>query len=163
MARTPLGKTFIDPTRKNLFIDSCAFDTDMVTEKNAAMELQELFDKEIINLQLANSTKIEIDHPNTPGIKKLLASRMIYSLKTQMTPEEQNEKLKIYTILTGNSKKEKMKMDAENVFQASKYCAFLVTTDKRIIKKRNELQKVSSVLIVKPSELINQIKKVINA
>lgn len=34
--------------------------------------------------------------------------------------------------------------DAENIFEASKYCSFFVTTDTRIIKKRNELQKVSS-------------------
>jgi hypothetical protein len=163
MTRIPFGKTFIDPTRRNIFIDSCVFDTDMENEKIAAMQLLDLFEKEIIYLQLAHSTKNEISHPSTPGFKNLLANQMVYSIKTQRTQEQQKEKLLIYKILTGNSKKEKMKMDAENVFEASIYCAFFVTTDKRIIKKRNELQKVGSAIIVKPSELINKINQAINA
>ncbi len=161
MTRIPLGKTFIDPTRRNIFIDSCVLDTDMETEKNATRQLLYLFDKEKIYLQLAHSTKKEISHPNTPAIKKLLASQMVYSLKTQMTQNQQREKLLIYEILTGNSKKEKMKMDAENVFEASKYCAFFVTPDTRIIKKRLKLQEVSSAIIVKPSELMKQINQTI--
>ena len=50
---------------------------------------------------------------------------------------------------------EKMKKDAEHVFEAGKYCGYFVTPDERILKKEPELEAICFATIVKPSELLD--------
>jgi len=44
--------------------------------------------------------------------------------------------------------------DADHVFEASKYCGYFITTDKRILNKKDELERICSAIIVKPSEFL---------
>lgn len=61
----------------------------------------------------------------------------------------------IWDVLTGNGKPEKMKADAEHVFEASKYGSYFITTDRRILDKRDDLSKIGvSCWIILPSELL---------
>jgi uncharacterized protein with PIN domain len=79
---------------------------------------------------------------------------LIYTIETSLTSDEQSGKAKILRILAGNGKPEKMAKDAEHVFEADKYGSYFVTTDERILKKREELKDIVSVHILKPSELL---------
>ena len=52
-----------------------------------------------------------------------------------------------------------MLKDAEHVFEAQKYGVFFVTTDKRILKKRIELEELCGVVVLLPSEILSRISE----
>ena len=68
--------------------------------------------------------------------------------------DERDRKGKILKILAGNGKPENMVRDAEHVFEADKYSSYFVTTDERLLKKKEELKDVVSLHILKPNELL---------
>ncbi len=163
MRRKPLGYRPIDPRVTTIFIDSCAFDPKYWPEDQAALDLFKLSEKGELILNIAHSTQKEIEHPNTPGWVKREANKVIYTIKTSLTSDELNRKAMILRILAGNGKPENMVKDAEHVFEADKYSSYFVTTDERILKKKEELQDVVSVHILKPSELLEIINSYKNS
>ena len=124
------------------------------------MASQELLDNPKLNLVIAHSTMKEIEHPNTPNHVKALAQDRIFTIPTSLTDIEFRIKQAIWDILTGNGKPENMKADAEHVFEAHKYASYFITTDDRILKKREELEKMGmSCWILSPSELVTIVNK----
>jgi len=141
----------VNPFHTNIMIDSCAFDPKYSPESEASEELLGNNDLSII---VTHSNLKEIEHPNTPKRVKDLARSRVYTIQQTLTAKEIQTKSAIHQILTGNGKPEKMAQDAEHVFESQKYGGLFVTTDSRILSKRNELQKVSNAHILKPSELL---------
>lgn len=152
MPRVPFGRSFLDPRRANNFLDSCAFDPKYAPEHDAAQAIRALGNEAQVILNLAHSNQKEIDHPNTPEGVKLEAAGMIFTLETSLTPDEIARKAKIHAVLTGNGKPDKYAADAAHVFEAGKYGGYFITTDERIIGKRDELRQVSPATILRPSE-----------
>lgn len=152
--RTPLGYSPPDPRYKTNFMDSCAFDPKYSPENGASLRIFSLYEEETIVLIVAHSTIKEIEHPNTPAWVKNEAGAMIYTISTGLTEQEVTEQETILRILTGNGKSEKMKKDADHIFEASKYCGYFITTDKRILKKKDDLHAHCAAIIVKPSEFL---------
>ena len=101
----------------------------------------------------------EAEHPNAPARVKEEALTKIFTIETNLVPEESQWKQNIWDILTGNGKPEKMKQDANHVFEAHKYSGYFVNTDARIINKRRELHRICNAIIVKPCELLAFIKE----
>jgi hypothetical protein len=145
----------INPYISNIMVDSCAFDPKYDPEDKAS---EALFKNDRLNLIVTHSNLKEIDHPNTPNWVKKEASCRLYTIETSLNDDEEARKKKIHEILTGNGKPEKMKQDAEHVFESQKYGGYFVTTDARILSKRDELSKISNARIVKPSELLESIE-----
>ncbi|MDC0598464.1 hypothetical protein OAP18_01275 [Gammaproteobacteria bacterium] len=106
---------------------------------------------------VSSSTIKETEHPNTPEHVKEEASTKIFTIESNLVSEEHKTKTEIWRILTGNGKPEKMKQDAEHVFEAHKHGPYFVTTDNRILKLRNELKKICNACIVTPSEMVELI------
>lgn len=154
MLRKPLGYKPTNPRIKNNFLDSCAFDPKYAPENEASLEIFQLYESGEIVLIVAHSSQKEIDHPNTPVWVKREAQAMNYTIETSLTDGERQQKSIILNLLTGNGITKNMEKDAENVFEASKYCGYFITTDKRILKKKQELERTCSATIVKPTELL---------
>jgi hypothetical protein len=154
--RRPLGYRPPNPKTRNIFLDSCAFDPKYSPEDQASQEIfQRHKSGNLISLDIAHSNLKEIDHPNTPDWVKREAINLIRSIQTGLTPNEIYEKSEILRILAGNGNPAKMVDDADHVFEASKYGGgYFITTDKKILKKRDELEKICSAIIVKPSEFL---------
>ena len=147
----------INPYITNILIDSCAFDPKYGNEATAS---QQLLDNSKLNLVIAHSTMKEIEHPNTPRQIKALAQERIFTIQTSLTSAELKIKQAIWDTLTGNGKPDNMKADAEHVFEAHKYGSYFITTDDRILKKREELDRIGvSCWILSPSELIIIVNK----
>lgn len=155
MARKPLGYKPINPKIRNNFLDSCAFDPKYSPEDAASQKIFELYKNGEMVLNIAHSNQKEIEHPNTPDWVKTEALGMIYTIETSLTNGEQQQKQEILNILAGNGNPEKMKKDAEHVFEAGKYGGYFITTDERILKKKPDLEAICSAIIVKPSELLD--------
>ena len=107
---------------------------------------------------IAHSNMKEIEHPKTPVWVKQEALSRIHTIETNLTPQELAIKQKIHAILSGNGKPERMIKDAEHVFESHKYGGYFVTNDNRIVKKREEISKISNALIVKPTELLESLE-----
>ena len=152
MTRTPFPRNGLDPRRANSFLDSCAFDPKYAPEDQAAQEIRAIADRGEVSLLLAHSTQKEIEHPNTPDDVKREARAMIFTIETDLTPQERKLRSAIHSILTGNGKPEKYEADARHVFEAAKYIGYFITTDNRILDKRKELGAVCAAVIVTPSE-----------
>ena len=152
MQRKPFGRSFLDPRRTNNFLDSCAFDPKYSPEHEAAQAIRALGGEGKVNLLLTHSNQKEIDHPNTPEDVKQEATGMIYTIKTPLNSDEENKKKQVHVILTGNGNPEKYSADASHVFEAGKYVGYFITTDARILGKREELGKVCPATILKPTE-----------
>lgn len=155
MQRVPFDRNLLDPRRTNNFLDSCVFDPKCSPEHEAAESIRALGNEGKVNLVLTHSNQKEIDHPNTPAEVKREAAGMIYTIKAALIPEEEARKAKIHTILTGNGNPEKYAADAAHVFEAGKYVGYFITTDERILGKRDELRQVSPATILRPTEWLN--------
>jgi hypothetical protein len=154
--RRPLGYRPPNPKTINIFLDSCAFDPKYSPEDQASQEIFQRHKSDNLKaLDIAHSNLKEIDHPNTPDWVKREAINLIRSIQTRLTPNELYEKSEILRILAGNGNPGKMVDDADHVFEASKYGGgYFITTDKRILNNKDELKKVCSAIIVKPSEFL---------
>ena len=152
MQRVPFGRSYLDPRLANNFLDSCAFDPKYAPENEAARQIRELGNRSVVNLLIAHSNQKEIDHPNTPEDVKREARAMTYTVETYLTQDERKRLAEILAILTGNGNSEKYKADATHVFEAAKYIGYFITTDQRILGKREALSRVCSATIFTPSE-----------
>ena len=148
----------INPLITNVFLDSCGFDPKYAPEDTASMELYRLYEQGKLVLHIAHSTQKELEHPNTPSWVKKEANTFIFTYEVQLIDEEIKQKKDILNILTGNGNPDRMRNDAEHVFEAAKYGSYFVTTDARILKKQIELQKLCGVNILKPSEIMEIIR-----
>lgn len=159
MQRVPFGRSCIDPRRVNNFLDTCAFDPKYSPEDEAAHEIRRLFETGHVQLILAHSNQKEIEHPNTPADVKAAAGSMIYTIETSLTPEEVTRKAKIHEALTSNGKPEKYAADASHVFEAGKYGGgYFITTDERILAKRDEIRALGGGIVLRPSEWMKLFK-----
>ncbi len=147
-----MTKLFRDPRQAINFLDSCGFDPKYLPEQGASHEIQKLGDQGVVVLTITYSNQYEIAHPNTPGAVKRAAANMIYTIETDLTHEETARKNKIQAILTGNGNTEKHIADAEHIFEAGKYVGYFITTDERILSKKQDIESICSVSIVKPSQ-----------
>lgn len=145
----------------NSFIDSCAFDPKYGPEQAAANEIFRLDSIHDLSLLIAHSVRKELEHPNTPEWVKREGLSRIYSIKVQLTRDEMALKREIHAILTGNGKPEKMKEDAEHIFEAQKYGSCFVTTDERLLKRAADINALCSVVILKPSKFLEYVRAAI--
>ena len=142
-----------NPLRVNSIIDSCAFNPHEA-EAQSARKVLELADRGEVILVVAHSTKKEIDHPHTPADVRQRALDRIVTLNVDLTPQELRTKEDILTILAGDGNRDRMKADAEHVFEAQKYGGYFITTDDRILAKADVLHRTYGVHIVRPSEFV---------
>ena len=153
-----MSQRFINPLITIIFLDSCAFDP-YYPEDSASMELYQLCEQGELVLHIAHSTQKEIEHPNTPSWVKQQANMSISTYKFQLIEEEIRRKDEILFILSGNGNPDRVRNDAEHVFEASKYGSYFVTTDARILKKQAELYSLCGVVILKPTEILKIIRE----
>jgi hypothetical protein len=138
----------------NVFLDSCAFDPKYYPEDKAATELYQLYEQGELVLHISHSTQKEIEHTNTPSWVKQVANTFIFTYKVQLTEEEIRRKAAILITLAGNGNPDRMRNDAEHIFEASKYGPYFVTTDARILKKQADLEGLCGVIVLKPSKIM---------
>jgi hypothetical protein len=156
--RKPLGHIHIDPTITNIFLDSCAFDPKYHPEDSASLELHKMYEQGELVLHIAHSNQKEIEHPNTPTWVKREANKFIFTYEVHLELNEIRKKESILQVLAGDGNPENMRADAEHIFEASKYGTYFVTTDKRILKKKDELYDVCGIMVLKPSEIMDIIQ-----
>ena len=152
----------LNPWLCNNFVDSCAFDPKYDPEDKAALEIFRLHEENDLLLVTAHSTQKEIDHPNTPLWVKREAGGLLLTIDTSLTQQERILIHKIEGTLAGNGNRESFIQDARHIFESQKYGGYFITTDKRLIKKRDEIRKFCAANILLPSEFLALVQANIN-
>lgn len=154
MNRVPFGPSPIDPRRTTTFLDSCAFDPKYEPETTAANLMLSLYQEEKVVLLIAHSVESEIEHPNTPQAVKGLANDMNRTRLVGLTNLERERLQDIKSAFIGSGRPEKYEADAQHIFEAGKWAAYFVTTDERILKRRDVLETLSRAKILRPTEWV---------
>jgi len=145
----------IDPRYFNTFVDVPVLhrkrnDEDAIVEEL----LKNGFDRRVM-LHLTYSVKDEIAHPNTPAEVKARAATLIYSVPVQLTPNEKARHEKVRQLIRGNAESGKHDADAFHLVESSKNGAgYFLTSDKRLLKKNEEIADLLNMLIVTPTEFL---------
>ncbi|HRL77662.1 MAG TPA: hypothetical protein PLC86_18385 [Candidatus Accumulibacter phosphatis] len=142
------------PLLVNNFIDSCAFDPKYEPETSASNEIFMLSEEQHFTLLIAHSTQKEIDHPNTPAWVKTQAAQLVYSIDMRLTSNENQLLRDVEMTIAGNGKIENIAQDAQHVFEAQKCGGYFVTTDKRILSRAADLEKLCGLSILLPGEFL---------
>ena len=154
MSRIPFTRKNLDPRCTMSFLDSCAFNPQQ-SEHDAAQEIRNLGKDGQVNLTITHCTQKELEHPNTPMDVKREATEIQYTIATSLTPKEKESRRRVHEILTGNGKPATCAADAAHVSEAEKYGGYFITTDQRILDKREGLQRESGAVILAPTEWLS--------
>jgi hypothetical protein len=107
-------------------------------------------------LLLPYSVQAEIAHPNTPLKVKRLASRLIYSMRVQLTDQEKATHKKIRELIQGNASPGKHADDAFHLVESAKNGGrHFITNDGRLLKKAPEIWKALLIRVLTAREFIN--------
>jgi hypothetical protein len=134
MARRPLNPRIV-----NVAIDSSALHRDSSARDANVERLLALRNAGRINLILPKGVRDEILDRRAPADKKEAALPMIFSFSVELNSDEQRRHRIIEDELRGNAKPGKHAADADHLFEASKYCAYFLTEDARILKRAGRL------------------------
>lgn len=147
----------VDPRIHNNFVDANFWDNSgNPLEDSAMLEVLNLAERGEIDLVLPFSVKSEIKHPNTPPEIKRQAADFVYTLQTQLTPNELAIRAKLLILIQGNAKPGKHDRDVFHLFEAEKYGGgYFITKDGRLLRKGREVEDLlTSLRIVSPSEFM---------
>ena len=141
------------PTYSHTFIDSCAFDSEDLTEEESSRRLIKNADENSPPIIVAHSVQKEIDHPNTPADVKVLAQAMIFTNDTELSEALRKIREKIRVLMRGNAEIGKHENDADHLFELYKFGGgYFITTDQRILSKSEELFSKYFVTALRPTD-----------
>jgi hypothetical protein len=89
---------------------------------------------------VAGGVRDEVQHPHTPQSVKAAVLPRIFNLGPSLNSSQQAARRSVRAILQGNAKPDTHAADASHLSEAAEIrCAYFITNDKRILKKRYEL------------------------
>ena len=148
-----------NPLLRPVFFDSCAHDGGDKIEQAASNKARELFEQHGRKINILHSVEKEINHPATPQWIKDLSRQTCHTIEMPLNDQEQETLRAIELIITGDGNLEKRRVDCRHVFEAQKYGAYFVTTDKDILKHCDTIKKRFTVPIVMPSQFLEIVKQ----
>ena len=86
------------------------------------------------------SVRLEALDPRAPPHVQAAVTPMIFTYQVGLNSEEQRRRRLIEQELQGNAQPGKHAADADHLFEAEKYCAYLITHDRRILDKASKMR-----------------------
>jgi hypothetical protein len=157
MSITLFGKEVnLHPTLGNNFIDANTLDRAGGPADAGLDKILGLAEGRVFTLLLPYSVQAEIEHPNTPPEVKRLASRLIYSMRVQLTEPEKATHQRIRELIRGNARPGKHDNDAFHLVESAKNGGrHFITNDDRLLKKAPEIWSALLIRVLTASEFIN--------
>lgn len=140
--RMPIGgRRPLDPRRSNVSIDGNVLNRGGSEVGDRRIDrLLSLSSEGAINFVIAGGIRDEVLHPATPGEKKAVVVPQIFNLRPGRNSQQEADRGAVAAILQGNSKPETHAADASHLSEAAETgCAYFLTEDARILRKRAEL------------------------
>ena len=132
----------LDPRTCNIACDANALDPlgdrDGLVDRFCALSSQG-----ILTVVVGKGVREEVQNPNTPGAVKTATLPQISNLRPSLTQAQQIARFCVQSILQGDARAGKHSADASHISEAAETgCAYFITHDKRILKKKRELSEV---------------------
>jgi hypothetical protein len=116
--------------------------------------MQELMDRDQIQVLLSATARSQSAHPKTPDyVQEVMLSQTV-TCPTGLTQAERNRYDQVLALMRGNARTNRHDADAAILFEAGKYCGYFLTEDKRIIRNRSKLQAIVGLCIVTLGEFL---------
>jgi hypothetical protein len=135
------GRRPLDPRRSNISIDGNVLNRGDSDEGNRRIDrLLNLSGERAINFVIAGGIRDEVVHPATPSGKKAVVLPQIFNLRPGRNSQQDADRRVVAAILQGNAKPQTHAADASHLSEAAETgCAYFITGDARILRKRKEL------------------------
>lgn len=92
---------------------------------------------------IAAGVRTEVQNSNTPESVQQAILPQIFNMRPGLNRAQQDSRFKVRLILQGNAARGKHAADASHLSEAAETgCAYFITNDKRILRKRGELESV---------------------
>lgn len=140
MTLTTNGK--LDPRICSVALDANALDKDGGARDALVDRLLSLMKAGEIKFVQPNTARKQTLHPNTPSAVRGVMTAQIFTLPTELTPDEQTRRREVLIVMRGNSTTNRHDADADIIFDAAKYGGYLITEDRRILDNRAKLEKI---------------------
>jgi hypothetical protein len=140
--RVPFGgRRPLDPRRTNISIDGNVLNRGGSEEGDRRIDrLLSLSSEGAINFVIAGGIRDEVLHPATPKEKKAVVLPKMFNMRPGRNSQQNADRQAVAAILQGNAKPETHAADASHLSEAAETgCAYFLTGDARIIRKRAEL------------------------
>lgn len=135
------GRHALDARRSNIGHDANALDRDGTAKDELVDRFITLSETGVINVVVAGGVLDEIAHPHTPHLVRAAVIGQIFNLRPVINSTQQADRARLRAILQGNARPGKHAADASHISEAAETgCAYFITNDKRILKKRAELR-----------------------
>lgn len=131
----------IDPRTGTIALDANALDQDGTERDALVRRFVDLAEAGRIAVALPGGVRTEVQNPRTPGpVQNALLPRPI-GLPTRLSQGQQITRIRVRAILRGDARPGKHEADAAHLCAAAEIgCAYFITHDKRILKKRADLR-----------------------
>lgn len=141
MSLTTNGK--LHPRLCNVALDSMVLDLNGGPRDALVERLLALKKAGSIPIVQPGTAYRQMQHPNTPGyVKEKMTSFQLFTMRADLNSIEQDRRRRVLDVMRGNSSTNRHDADAEILFDAGKHGGYLITEDKRILRRRAKLQEI---------------------
>ena len=133
----------MDPRIGNIHLDANALEPPSPADKLLVPQFKKMKQDHGLSVVNPHGVQVEIDDPRTPTSTKR-DMEGIYTIPTNLTPEEQKDRSNLQALLRGGAALGKHAADADHIFEAAKYGGrYFVTHDKRLLKRKKEIAEIT--------------------
>jgi hypothetical protein len=133
----------LDPRITNIAIDANALDRDGTPRDALVDRFQSLTAAGRLTVVVAGGVRDEVLHPHTPADVRDAVLSQIFNLRPGLIASQHDDRRRVAGILRGNARSDQHAADASHLSEAAETgCAYFITHDKRMLKKRDELRRV---------------------
>ena len=135
------GPVPLNPRRTNISVDANALDLDGSTRDDLVRRFKAMSDALELVVVVAAGIRGEVRNPRTPSNVQAAVLPQIFNMRAGLTHAQQGERRRLAEILQGNADANTHAADASHLSEAVETgCAYFITHDKRILRKRDELR-----------------------
>jgi len=146
-----------------VFVDSCSFDSALNPENKAAHLIHNLRKQKVIDIQFVHSKEKEDRYTRMPD---WVVDEALSDAREKPELLEGEEKVlleNIESLLKVHSANGVVAQDAQHIWDCHKSGIYFVTTDEVILKCRDDLMELCSVIVCLPSDFLNRLEKIIKS
>lgn len=133
----------VDPRRANIACDANALDLTGGAADLLVHRFRTLLSEGKLRLVIAAGVRDEVQNPQTPREVQEAIVPQIFNQRPRLTLSQNDSRFKVRVILQGNAAPGRHAADASHLSEAAETgCAYFITNDRRILRKRHELEGV---------------------
>lgn len=130
----------LNPRKANIAVDANALDHHGAERDALVDRFNALVERGTLTIVVAGGVRAEVQHPRTPTDVQDAVLPRVFSLRPGLNAAQQAERRRIAAVVQGNASPGRHAADASHLSEAAETgCAYFITEDMRMLRKRDEL------------------------